>query len=90
MAVCEARAARGAEKSALTQRIAVTLKVAKSVSCDGQAPGAVDAAPVSLIASSLLPSLCDRLIVAACRAYEVLISRCAKLRPDAHLTGDPA
>ena len=42
--VCEAQAARRAEKSALTQRIAVTLKAAKSVSCDGQAPGAIDAA----------------------------------------------
>jgi len=134
---CEAQAG-GAEKSALTRRIAVTLKAPKSVSCDGQAPGAVDAAPSA--ASSLrvfclqipvnrpsddlahwstcaflvpqqlrallvlevdqdlldvdrlggLRPSCDRLIVAACRAYEVLISRCAKLRPDAHLTGDPA
>jgi hypothetical protein len=35
----------GCQKSALTRRIAVTLREAKSVSCDGQAPGAVDAAP---------------------------------------------
>ena len=45
MAVCEAQAARRAKKSALTRRIAVTLKAANSVSCDGQAPGTVDAAP---------------------------------------------
>jgi hypothetical protein len=45
VAVCEARGARRAEKSALTRRIAVTLKMAKSVSCDGQVHGAVDAAP---------------------------------------------
>jgi len=45
VAVCEAQDARRAEKSALTRRIAVTLKAAKSVSCDGHAPGAVDAAP---------------------------------------------
>ena len=57
MAVCEARGARRAEKSALTRRIAVTLKAPKSVSCDGQAPGAVDAAPrCRFIALSLLPS----------------------------------
>ena len=134
---CEAQAG-GAEKSALTRRIAVTLKAPKSVSCDGQAPGAVDAAPSAalslrvfclqipvnrpsddlahwstcafLVSQQLRVLLvlevdqdlleltglvgirpsCDRLIVAACRAYEVLISRCAKLRPDAHLTGDPA
>ena len=55
MAVCEAQAARRAEKSALTRRIAVTLKAANSVSCDGQAPGAVDAAPGAALS---LPVFC--------------------------------